>query len=138
MTPQVRTYFDHATNTATHLVVDPETHAAAIIDPVLDFDPASGTLGTASADAILRDITAQGLDLLYVLETHAHADHLSAGDHIRRLTGAPIVIGAAITEVQKVFIPLFETEDLHPDGALFDVLMKERTGCLSEIWKSGR
>ena len=125
MTPQVRTYFDHATNTATHLVVDRETRAAAIIDPVLDFDPASGTLATASANAILRDITAQGLDLLYVLETHAHADHLSAGDHIRRFTDAPIVIGAEITEVQKAFIPLFEAADIRPDGALFDILMEE-------------
>lgn len=125
MTPQVQTCFDHATNTATHLVVDPETRAAAIIDPVLDFDPASGRLATASADTLLRDVAAQGLDLRYVLETHAHADHLSAGDHIRQLTGAPIVIGARITEVQKAFIPLFEAADVRPDGAVFDILMEE-------------
>lgn len=125
MTPQVRTYFDHATNTATHLVVDPVTTVAAVIDPVLDFDPASGTLGTASADAILRDVQAQGFDLRYVLETHAHADHLSAGDHIRRLTGVPIVIGARITAVQEAFIPLFEAQDVQPDGAAFDILMEE-------------
>jgi glyoxylase-like metal-dependent hydrolase (beta-lactamase superfamily II) len=125
MKPTVHTYFDHATNTATHLISDPGTGHAAIVDPVLDFDPASGRLGTASADVILADIAAAGLQLLYVLETHAHADHLSAGDHIRRLTGAKIVIGAKITEVQKVFIPLFEVDDIHADGAAFDLLVEE-------------
>ena len=88
MKPAVHTYFDHASNTATHLVVDPETGAAAIVDPVLDFDPASGRLGTGSADTILADIAARGLGLRYVLETHAHADHLSAADHIRQMTDA--------------------------------------------------
>ena len=125
MNPHVDTYFDQATNTATHLVSDPESGAAAIVDPVLDFDPASGRLGTGSADAILADIAARGLQLRYVLETHAHADHLSAGDHIRQSTGARIAIGAAITEVQKTFIPLFEADDVRADGASFDILVKE-------------
>ena len=125
MKPDVHTYFDRATNTATHLVSDPETSAAAIVDPVLDFDPASGRLGTGSADAILADIAAQGLHLRYVLETHAHADHLSGADHIRHMTGAPIVIGAHIVEVQKAFIPLFEADDVRPDGAVFNILMEE-------------
>lgn len=125
MKPQVQTFFDHATNTATHLVSDPATGAAAIVDPVLDFEPASGRLGTASADAILAEIAARGLALRYVLETHAHADHLSAADYIRRRTGAAVVIGARITEVQKVFIPLFEAEDIGPDGAVFDRLIEE-------------
>jgi glyoxylase-like metal-dependent hydrolase (beta-lactamase superfamily II) len=125
MKPHVQTWFDQATNTATHLLSDPGTGAAAIVDPVLDFDPASGKLGTESADAILADIAASGLQLLYVLETHAHADHLSAGDHIRRMTGAKVVIGAHITDVQKVFIPLFEADDLHADGADFDLLVEE-------------
>ena len=125
MTPHVQTYFDQATNTATHLLSDPGTGAAAIVDPVLDFDPASGKLGTISADAILADIASSGLQLLYVLETHAHADHLSAGDHIRRLTGAKIVIGAHITDVQKVFIPLFAADDVHADGGDFDLLVEE-------------
>lgn len=125
MTPTVRTFFDSATNTATHLVSDPETGAAAIVDPVLDFDPASGRLGTASADAILAEIAADALEPLYVLETHAHADHLSAADHLRRATGAKIVIGARITEVQKTFAPLFDAADVRPDGAAFDALMEE-------------
>lgn len=125
MKPHVRTWFDQATNTATHLISDPDSGAAAIVDPVLDFDPASGRLGTAGADAILAAIAASGLRLLYVLETHAHADHLSAGDHIRRMTGAQIVIGAHITDVQEVFIPLFEVDDVHADGADFDMLVDE-------------
>ena len=125
MKPPVETWFDQATNIATHLVSDPRTGAAAIDDPVLDFEPASDKLGTASADAILAEIAASGLQLLYVLETHAHADHLSAGDHIRRKTGAKIVIGAHITDVQKVFIPLFEADDVHADGSDFDLLVAE-------------
>lgn len=125
MTPRVQTFFDSATNTATHLVSDPESGVAAIVDPVLDFDPASGRLETAGADAILAAIAEQKLELRYVLETHAHADHLSAADHIRRRTGAKIVIGARITDVQKTFAPLFEAEDVQPDGAAFDVLMEE-------------
>ena len=125
MTPDVHTYFDHATNTATHLVGDPATGAVAIVDPVLDFDPASGRLGTESADNILRDVETQGRELVYVLETHAHADHLSAADYIRRKTGAKIVIGAQITEVQKAFIPIFEATDVRADGAVFDILMRE-------------
>jgi glyoxylase-like metal-dependent hydrolase (beta-lactamase superfamily II) len=125
MKPNVQTFFDTATNTATHLVSDPDTGAAVIVDPVLDFDPASGRLDTGSADAILAEIATQRLRLLYVLETHAHADHLSAGDHIRARTGAKLVIGARIVEVQKVFISLFEADDVHPDGAAFDLLVEE-------------
>ena len=125
MTPHVQTWFDLATNTATHLLHDPGSRAAAIVDPVLDFDPASGKLGTASADAVLADVAARGLQLLYVLETHAHADHDSAGDQIRRMTGARIVIGAQITEVQKTFIPLFAADEVDADGADFDRLVEE-------------
>ncbi|MBA14981.1 MAG: MBL fold metallo-hydrolase [Sphingomonas sp.] len=125
MKPEIQTFFDHATNTASYLVSDPVTGAAAIIDPVLDFEPGGGKLETASADAMLAAVEEQGLQLLYVLETHAHADHLSAADHIRARTGAKIVIGAHITRVQKVFMPVFEADDVHPDGAAFDVLMAE-------------
>jgi len=125
MKPDVQSRFDPATNTATHLVSDPATGAAAIVDPVLDFDPASGRLGSSSADALLAEVAAQGLDLLYVLETHAHADHLSAGDHIRARSGARIVIGAHIVQVQQVFALLFEADDVSPDGAAFDILAEE-------------
>ncbi len=123
--PNVETFFDPATFTATHMVSDPVTGTAAIIDPVADFDPKSGTLSHASADAVLAAVAARGLKLAYILETHAHADHLSAGDYLRRKTGAKLVIGNHITAVQKAFIPVFEIDDIVADGASFDVLMRE-------------
>ncbi|OQW75357.1 MAG: MBL fold metallo-hydrolase [Proteobacteria bacterium ST_bin14] len=125
MNPTVQTFFDPATFTATHLVIDTDTKIAAIIDPVLDFEPKAGKLSTQSADAVLKTIADQGLTLAYVLETHAHADHLSAGDHIRRLSGARLVIGAAITKVQQVFAPMFDADDVAADGSQFDILLSE-------------
>ncbi|MET3665454.1 MBL fold metallo-hydrolase [Caulobacter sp. 1776] len=124
MRPGVQAFFDPATFTVSYLVSDPATGAAAIVDPVLDFEPKAARLSTRSADALLAAVKAQGLTLAYVLETHAHADHLSAADYIRRETGARIVIGARIVEVQKAFIPMFEAE-VAADGAVFDVLMNE-------------
>jgi glyoxylase-like metal-dependent hydrolase (beta-lactamase superfamily II) len=125
MTPHVQTFFDKATSTATHLVSDPATRVAAVIDPVLDFEPKAARLSTGSADAVLTAVREQGLTLAYVLETHAHADHLSAADYIRRQTGAAVVIGARITEVQKTFIPRFEADDVADDGRVFDRLLDE-------------
>ena len=125
MTPQVQTFFDKATSTATHLVSDPATRVAAVIDPVLDFEPKAARLSTGSADAVLAAVHEQGLTLAYVLETHAHADHLSAADYIRRETGAQVVIGAEITQVQKAFIPRFEADDVADDGRVFDRLLAE-------------
>ncbi|PVM87629.1 MBL fold metallo-hydrolase [Caulobacter radicis] len=124
MRPDVQAFFDTATFTVSYLVVDPVTGTAAIIDPVLDFELKAGKLSTRSADAMLAAVAARGLILTYVLETHAHADHLSAADYIRGETGAKIVIGARIVEVQKAFIPVFESEAA-ADGSAFDVLMKE-------------
>lgn len=121
----VQTFFDPKTSTASHLVSDPATGAAAIIDPVLDFEPAGARLSTTSADALLDAVVTRGLDLRYVLETHAHADHLSAADHIRRMTGAPVVIGARIAQVQKIFGELFEADDVRPDGSAFGRLVEE-------------
>lgn len=125
MNPRVQTFFDPATFTATHLVSDSATGVAAIIDPVLDFEPKGGKLSTASADAVLKAVADQHLTLAYVLETHAHADHLSAGDHIRRLTGAKLVIGKHIADVQHVFAPMFDADDVAPDGSQFDILLGE-------------
>ncbi|MBA4012964.1 MAG: MBL fold metallo-hydrolase [Phenylobacterium sp.] len=125
MTPHVQTFFDKATSTATHLVSDPATGVAAVIDPVLDFEPKAARLSSASADAVLAAVHDQGLSLAYVLETHAHADHLSAADYIRRQTGAAVVIGTQITEVQKIFIPRFEADDATDDGRVFDRLLTE-------------
>jgi glyoxylase-like metal-dependent hydrolase (beta-lactamase superfamily II) len=87
MKPDVQAFFDPATSTVSLLVSDPETRAAAIIDPVLDFEPRAARLSTTSADALLAAVRDQDLDLRYVLETHAHADHLSAADYIRRQAG---------------------------------------------------
>jgi glyoxylase-like metal-dependent hydrolase (beta-lactamase superfamily II) len=125
MTPHVQTFFDKATSTATHLVIDPATKTAAVIDPVLDFDPKAGKLSAVSAEAVLAAVRDQGLTLAYVLETHAHADHLSAADYIRRKTGAQVVIGAEITQVQKTFIPVFEAQDADDRGQVFDRLIAE-------------
>ena len=125
MAPVIQSFFDTATNTVTYLVHDPVTRKAAIIDPVLDFDPKAARLSTDSAQAVLGSAREQGLELLYVLETHAHADHLSAADHIRRETGAKIVIGANIVQVQKVFGALFEADDVTGGESFFDILIEE-------------
>lgn len=123
--PQVETFFDPATFTASYVVYDPATRVAAIIDPVLDFTPRNGRTSTRSADAMLAFVEEKGLRLDWLLETHAHADHLSASHYLREKTGAPIVIGAQITEVQKVFAALFEADDVTPDGSQFDRLVAE-------------
>ncbi len=120
--PTVEGFFDAATHTITYLVADPATGAAAVIDPVLDFDTTSGRTSTASLERVLARITERGLTLERVLETHAHADHLTGADEIRRRTGAPIGIGSRITEVQKVFGVLFEAHDVTADGVVFDSL----------------
>jgi len=125
MAPVIQSFFDTATNTVTYLVHDPATRKAAIIDPVLDFDPKAARLSTVSAEAVLASVRDQGLELLYVLETHAHADHLSAADYIRRETGAKIVIGANIVQVQKVFGSLFEADDVTDGESFFDILIEE-------------
>ena len=120
--PTIEGFFDTATHTVTYLVADPATGTAAVIDPVLDFDPASGRTSTASLERVLARIAERGFRLERVLETHAHADHLTGADEIRRRTGAPIGIGSRITEVQKVFGVLFEAHDVTADGVVFDSL----------------
>jgi len=123
--PEVGTFFDHATFTASYVVHDPVTLAAAIIDPVLDFTPRNGRTSTGSADAILEYVREKGLKLHWLLETHAHADHLSASHYLREATGAPIVIGEHIVAVQKVFAALFEADDVVADGSQFDRLVSD-------------
>ncbi len=123
--PQVRAFFDPATFTVSYVVHDPITRRAAIIDPVLDFTPRNARTSTKSADALLAYVAEQGLDLAWLLETHAHADHLSAGYYLREQTGSPLVIGAAITAVQKIFVPLFEADDVVPDGSQFNRLVND-------------
>ena len=125
MTPSVQAFFDHATNTVSYIVHDPATKKAAIIDPVLDFTPRNGRIATTSADALLATAKAQGLEIVYLLETHAHADHLSAAHHLRQATGAPVVIGSHITQVQTIFGQLFEADDVTADGSDFDRLVAD-------------
>ncbi len=125
MNPSVQAFFDHATNTVSYIVHDPATKKAAIIDPVLDFTPRNGRIATTSSDALLAAAKAQGLEIVYLLETHAHADHLSAAHHLREVTGAPVIIGNHITEVQTIFGALFEADDVTPDGSDFDRLVTD-------------
>ena len=120
--PDVIGVFDAATHTVSYLVSDPATGAAALIDPVLDYDPASARTSTASVERLLEMVRERGLTLEHVLETHAHADHLTGAHEIRERTGAPVGIGREITTVQKTFAPLFDATDVSPDGVVFDAL----------------
>jgi glyoxylase-like metal-dependent hydrolase (beta-lactamase superfamily II) len=123
--PVIRAFFDEPTFTVSYLVSDPATRRAAVIDPVLDFDPASGEADVRSAEAILAAAREDGLAVEWVLETHAHADHLSAAPFVRAETGAKVGIGEHIREVQKMFRPVFMAEDLATDGSDFDCLFAD-------------
>ncbi|VXC58747.1 MBL fold metallo-hydrolase [Sphingomonas sp. AX6] len=123
--PDITAFFDEATNTVSYLVFDPDTRDAAMIDPVLDYDAASGEVDTASADGMLAAVEARGLRVTLVLETHAHADHLSAASYIKAKTGAAIGIGEHIRDVQKIFRPVFAADDLKTDGSDFDRLFAD-------------
>jgi glyoxylase-like metal-dependent hydrolase (beta-lactamase superfamily II) len=118
-------FFDEATNTVSHLVWDAASGQAAVIDPVLDWDNRAGTAETRSADAILAATRQHGLTLRRVLETHAHADHLTAAPYIKAQTGARIGIGARIVEVQRIFRPMFNAQDVLPAGGDFDDLFAD-------------
>ena len=121
----IRAFFDEQTNTISYLVADPATKKAAIIDPVLDYDPAGGVADSRSVDAILAAARDAGLAIEWVLETHAHADHLSAAPVIKAATGARIGIGENITKVQRLFAPVFNAQDLKTDGSDFDRLFSD-------------
>jgi glyoxylase-like metal-dependent hydrolase (beta-lactamase superfamily II) len=124
--PEVRSFFDAATSTVTHLVVDGRTRACAVVDPVLDFDVASGRTSTASADAVAADVRAGGLAVEWLLETHVHADHLSAAPHLQRTLGGRIAIGAGVRTVQATFGKLFDAgPDFARDGSQFDRLFED-------------
>lgn len=123
--PTVAAFFDAATHTVSYVVSDPSTGRAAIIDPVLDYTPHNARTAVRSADALLAHLADHGLTLAWILETHVHADHLSAAHYLREQTGAPVVIGAAITAVQDVFAKLFDLDNVVPDGSQFDRLVRE-------------
>ena len=123
--PRVHAQFDEATHTVSYVVWDPATCRAAIIDPVLDYDHRTGRVSHRSADDLLGIVADQGLSVDWVLETHAHADHLSAAPYLKEKTGAPIGIGARITEVQRTFAPVFGLDDVSGDGREFDRLFRD-------------
>lgn len=124
--PSVAGFFDEATNTVSYVVHDPATNDAAIIDSVLDFDPNSGRTSTASADAMIEFITSRNMKLKWILETHAHADHLSAAPYLQEKLGGQIAIGEQIKVVQGVFGKLFNAEaEFAVDGSQFDRLFSD-------------
>ncbi|OOW74728.1 MBL fold metallo-hydrolase [Xanthomonas cissicola] len=121
--PEVKTFFDPATSSASHVVRDPRSSACAIIDPVLDFDMASGRTATRSAAALVQYVRDAGLQVQWLLETHAHADHLSAALWLQQQVGGQLAIGAHITHVQEAFGNIFNAgTDFSRDGSQFDHL----------------
>ncbi|MDE3121065.1 MAG: MBL fold metallo-hydrolase [Paracoccaceae bacterium] len=126
MTPEVKAFFDDATNTITYVVRDPAGTRCAVVDSVLDFDYASGRTDTRSADAVIAWIKDQGLTVDWILETHVHADHLSAAPYIQERVGGKIGIGDRITVVQETFGKVFnEGTRFRRDGSQFDRLFRE-------------
>lgn len=125
MSVSIQGFFHEPTFTVSYLVADPATGQGAVIDPVLDFDPKSGRTRTTAADDILAAAEKAGISVVWVLETHVHADHLTAAPHIRSRTGAKVVIGSNIARVQAVFGDLFNAGDLARDGSQFDRLVDD-------------
>ena len=127
MQPHVTPFFHAATSTWTYLVRDPATHEAAVIDPVLDFDPASGEVRHESAQAVLAAVAREGARVRWILETHAHADHLSAAAWMKEHTGAQVAIGAGIVRVQETFRERLGLDEREPwlDGSAFDRLLHD-------------
>ncbi|MHA3842422.1 MBL fold metallo-hydrolase [Sphingomonas aestuarii] len=124
--PVVHAFFDEPTNTASYVVHDPDSHEAAVIDSVLDFDPASGRTSFASADAIVGYVEQHDLKVQWLLETHAHADHLSAAPYLQQKLGGKLAIGRDITTVQAVFGKIFnEGTAFERDGSQFDHLFAD-------------
>ncbi|MBY0321548.1 MAG: MBL fold metallo-hydrolase [Reyranella sp.] len=123
--PAIEAFFDEPTSTVTYLVSDPATGRAAIVDPVRDYDHKSGKASTASADRILARARERDLTIDWILETHAHADHLSAAPYLRMKSGAKVVIGEHIRAVQKIFKGVFNVADVSEDGTEFDRLVRD-------------
>jgi len=123
--PQIDRFFHEPTSTFTWLVSDPASRTAVVIDPVRGFDAASGRTGWASAEAVAAVVRGRGLELPFVLDTNAHADHLSGLPYFREHFGARTVIGAHISEVQRIFRELFHLEEQPVDGRPFDVLLED-------------
>ena len=126
MKPEVTAFFDEPTNTVSYVVSDPSTDTCAVVDSVLDYDPHSGRTSSASADDIISFIKAKGLAVEWILETHVHADHLSAAPYLHGKLGGKLAIGSAIKTVQETFGKLFNAgTEFQRDGSQFDVLFND-------------
>lgn len=126
MKPDVKAFFDEATFTISYVVTDPETKKCAVIDSLLDFDQASGRTNTKSADELIAWVKAEGLTCDWIIDTHVHADHLTAAPYIKSQLGGVTAIGDQISVVQKVFKAIFnEGQKFHTDGSQFDHLFAD-------------
>ena len=123
--PEIQAFFDEPTNTVSYLVWDPATKEGAVVDPVLNFDHRSGEATVEAADAILAEAKKRDIKIKQVLETHAHADHLSGAPYIKLKTGATVSIGEHIKDVQRIFRPVFNAMDVSGDGSEFDHLFRD-------------
>jgi len=124
--PRTRAFFDEATSTVSYVVADPATRRCAIIDSVLDYEPHSGRTSSGSADAVIAYVKAGGLSVEWILETHAHADHLSAAPYLKAALGGRTAIGAHITDVQRIFARVFNLgPGFQRDGSQFDHLFED-------------
>jgi glyoxylase-like metal-dependent hydrolase (beta-lactamase superfamily II) len=121
-TPDVKAFFDKATFTVSYVVSDPATNRAAVIDPVLDYDPASGRTSTRSADEMIAYLRGSNLGVDWIIETHVHADHLSGAPYLKEQVGGQTGIGSNVTAVQSAFRDIFNIKDLAADGSQFDHL----------------
>ncbi len=126
MKPDVKAFFDEATNTVSYVVRDPDSRACAVIDSVLDFDYSAGRTSTKSADELIEFIEANDLQVEWIIETHVHADHLSAAPYIQEKLGGKLGIGSHITEVQEIFGKVFNAgTEFQRDGSQFDRLFED-------------
>ena len=126
MRPNVHAFFDPDTWSLTYIVQDPNSGSCAIVDPVLDYEAASGQTTTESADEVVAKVEAENLTVEWILETHVHADHLSAAPYLQKRLGGKIGIGAHITEVQNIFGNLFNAEpEFHRNGSQFNQLFAD-------------
>lgn len=123
--PEVKAFFDEATFTVSYVVSDPASGRAAIIDPVLDFDPASGRTSTVSADKVVAFVKENKLTIDWILETHVHADHISGAPFLKEQLGGQTAIGRGVTAVQSTFKSVFNLSDLATDGSQFDHLFDD-------------